>query len=179
MDASNIQACYYEWLTSRVFRFTNDINEYSKLLYTLHQIEYKCCLEKDLNRYEDGLELKKTFCWGVGISSSYANYLGDQCSVLEMMVALAVRCETTIMSDPSYGDRTWFWFMSMLESMGLDSQKDISFDEDYVVNCVSTMLNRTYDEYGNGALFKVNYPVYDMRKAEVWTQMNWYLAEHY
>ena len=39
-------------------------------------------------------------------------YLDNKtCSVLEMMIALAIRCEEHIMDDPDVGNRTgqWFW----------------------------------------------------------------------
>lgn len=179
MDAQELRECYFEWLTSKVFRFSNEVNEYSYLLTILNEIEFTYTIEKDANRYADGLELKKTFCLEVGINKKYADLLGNQCSILEMMVALAIRCEVTIMSDPSCGDRTWLWFNTMLRSMNLDSQTNFVFDKNYVEDHIRIMLNRSYDEYGNGALFTVNKPLFDMRNIEIWAQMNWYLAENY
>lgn len=177
MYSSEIQNCYYDWLVNKVFKYTNERDEYSLLMTKLHETEYIYSLEKDANRYDDGLDLKKTFCWEVGIGLQTAEILGTQCSILEMMVALASRCEVSIMSDPSKGNRTGLWFMTMLKSMHLDSQTNDVYNESYVENRLRIMLYRNYDEYGDGALFKVNDPVYDMREAEVWMQMNWYLSE--
>lgn len=179
MDQHELLACYYEWLVGKIFRYTNEKNDYSRLLEMLHETEYVYSLANDLNRYKDGLELKKTFCWEIGIDKQYYELLGTQCSVLEMMVALAIRCEVSIMSDPAEGDRTWLWFHSMLMSMHLENQTNYNFDVFYSEQCLKRMLFRTYDYYGDGALFKVNDPIYDMREAEVWTQMNWFLSERY
>ena len=179
MNIHELQVCYYEWLTNKVFRFTHEVNAYSKLLNTLYEFEYTYCLDHDSNRYNDGLELKKTFCWEVGLDPVNVKSLGNKCSILEMMVALAVRCEVSIMSDPDFGDRTWLWFKSMLESMRLNGQTDDIFDRTYVEQRLEIMLSRSYDEYGDGALFKVDNPAFDMKNAEVWTQLNWFLSEKY
>lgn len=179
MDEQELQACYCDWLAHKIFRFTHEIVCYACLLDALNGIEYTYSVEMDANRYVDGLELKKTFCWEIGISQKNAVLLGDKCSVLEMMVALAVRCEVSIMSDPSVGDRTWLWFQSMLESLKLSNQDNDRFDIQYVEERLNIMLNRLYDEKGNGALFHVINPVYDMRRADVWSQMNWFLSENF
>lgn len=179
MNQVELQICYYDWLTSKVFRYTSEKNDYSRLLEELYSVEYIYTLDRDINRYDDGLELKKTFCWEIGIDVSYSELLGTQCSILEMMVALAIRCEVSIMSDPSEGNRTWLWFKSMLKSMKLDDQVDHNFNQEYVQERLKIMLYREYDQYGDGALFKVSNPVFDMRLAEVWSQLNWFLSENY
>lgn len=179
MTRSELQNCYFEWMTNKVFRFSDEINNYYKLLCYLNDIEYSYTLDRDINRYNDGLDLKKAFCSEVGVSRSNADYLGHQCSVLEMMVALAIRCEVSIMTDPAFGDRTWVWFMAMLQSMRLDMQTNDSYNETYVEERISIMLNRTYDAYGDGALFIVRNPMLDMRQVEVWIQMNWFLSENF
>ena len=51
-------------------------------------------------RYRFGREIKLPS--GI-ISSELDNY---PCSVLEMLIALSIRCEETIMTDEEYGDRT-------------------------------------------------------------------------
>lgn len=165
---------YFEWLVSLVNGW-----DYSRLLSLLHSIEFTYTNPLDENRYRDGLELKSRYLYENGYDHSYINLLGTKCSVLEMMVALAVRCETTIMSDYTYGDRTSLWFNCMLDGMRLCNSTDTMFDEDYCRRRIDIMLNRLYDEYGDGGLFYVRFPDYDMRRVEIWCQMNWYLNENY
>ena len=59
---------------------------------------------------------------GVGLRYRYSIYLkrddvidilNEPCSVLEMILALAIRCEDTIMANVRYGDRTTQWFWSI------------------------------------------------------------------
>lgn len=49
-----------------------------------------------------------------------ASYLDNRpCSVLEMIIALAIRLEEHIMDDPDIGNRTGQWFWDMIVSLGL------------------------------------------------------------
>ena len=91
-----------------------------------------------------------------------------------MIVALALRCET-IMEDPDYGDRTGKWFWGMIESLGLKSMDDTSFNRDYVDDVIDIFLSRGYGRDGRGGLFTIKHPKRDLRTVEIWYQMNWYL----
>jgi len=82
-----------------------------------------------------------------------------------MMVALAVRCEKSIMSNDDKGDRTSQWFLEMLVSYGLGQMTDDNFDSMYVDSCL---------EINNP--FSVNSPV-DMHRMPIWDQMQLYLIE--
>ncbi len=81
------------------------------------------------------------------------------------------------MSDESFGDRTSEWFMGMLKSMGILDTYDARFDAKRVARAVDVMLSRRYSVNGKGGLFTVKNPRADMRRAEIWYQMCWYLDE--
>lgn len=49
-----------------------------------------------------------------------------------MMIALAQRCEESIMDDPEAGNRTGVWFWAMISNLSLDCMSDDDFDELYV-----------------------------------------------
>ena len=50
----------------------------------------------------------------------------------------------------------------------------------YISNVLNTFLNRDYNFDGsNGGLFKVEKPRADMRKTDLWMQLNWWLVEKY
>ena len=103
---------YFEWLVSIIAqnRYDNDIS-YEKLLSYLHSIEFTYSIPRDSNREADGEELRYRFSKINAKHRDATLYLDGPCSVLEMIVALAIRCEESIMDDTRYGDRTsqWFW----------------------------------------------------------------------
>ena len=93
------------------------------------------------------------------------------------MVALAFNGEEQIMNDSDYGDRTGQWFWNMIVSLGLGSMSDDNFDERYVYNTITRFLDRDYAPNGQGGLFTIENPAYDMRYVEIWSQFMWYLDE--
>jgi hypothetical protein len=101
--------------------------------------------------------------------------LDGPCSVLEMMVALAIRAETTIMDNTLYGDRTKQWFWSMMMNLGLSTMTDDVFDERFVQNRIDIFLNRQYSYDGRGGLFFIPNTDTDLRNVEIWFQLCWYL----
>lgn len=127
----------------------------------------------DANRVKDGLNLRNRFARETNHSySDVSLYLCGTCSVLEVMTSLALRGGEDIM-----GDDPSIWFWKMIENLGLDSMTDTYYDEDYVNEIIQNMMNRRYRENGKGGLFIVKSPRYDMRKAELWYQMCWYIDE--
>ena len=107
-----------------------------------------------------------------------AAFLDNQpCSVLEMMIALAIRCEEHIMDDPDVGNRTGQWFWNMIMNLGLGSMTDDQFDKRYAEQVIERFLNREYEQDGEGGLFTVKHCKHDLRTVEIWYQMCWYLDE--
>lgn len=167
---------YFDWMYSLV---CGGHPAYRKLLTHLHNREFYYILEMDGNRASDGIDLRYRFAYENHYDySMVARYLDDrECSVLEMMVALAIRCEEDNMGDPDIGNRTGQWFSVMLESLGLASMTDDIFDDEYVDNVVDRFLDRKYKRNGEGGLFAVKNGRRDMRNAEIWYQMCWYLDD--
>lgn len=97
---------YFEWLIEHVCggRY-NKLLRYRRLLLWLHKTEFIYSNPMDSNRVDDAVDFRRRF-----------GYLGKEhsCSVLEMMVALAVRCEEHIMGNQEIGDRTGEWFWEMI-----------------------------------------------------------------
>lgn len=175
MTRERLNNAYFEWMCQLVTRSSR----YRELLWKLHTTEFIYILPMDGNRAEDGIELRYRF----GYEHAYdapliASYLDDRpCSVLEMMVALAIRCEEHIMDDPDIGDRTGQWFWTMVENLGLSRMYDIRFDEEYVDSAIGRFLNREYKRNGEGGLFTVNDCEQDLRSVEIWYQMCLYLDD--
>ena len=171
---------YFEWICGLVSgRGYYKKRSYRKLLAKLHAMEFTYVIGMDANRADDGVELRYRFGYENDISNGEIDSLLaiSPCSVLEMMVALAIRCEEQIMDDPDIGNRTGKWFWSMVANMGLYQMDDPQFDSQIVEHAVRIMLERRYDRNGNGGLFFVNKSRKDMRKMEIWYQMMWYLDD--
>lgn len=181
MTRNELNNAYFEWLYQLVCAdegYSRSMS-YRKLLSRLHSIDFYYIHPMDGNRSEDGINLRYRFGDKNGYSDPIiANYLDDRpCSVLEMMVALAVRCEEHIMPDPDIGDRTGQWFWNMIVNLGLGSMCDVRFDEEYVDRIVDRFLNREYERNGKGGLFTVEHGRQDMRSVDIWYQMHGYLRE--
>ena len=110
-------------------------------------------------------------------STDIREALSGECSVLEMMVALAVHCEQHIMDNPKYGDRTGQWFWQMIANLGLSDQTDDRYDRKYVVSVLNNFLDRRYEPDGTGGLFRIRDSKEDMRKLEIFHQLCRYLEK--
>lgn len=162
--------CYFEWMLRKV-GMDEQGKGYRKLLAHLHGTEFRYSIPTDENRAGDGVDLRYRFLLECG----HEQESDEPCSVLEMMVALAIRCEEHIMHDPAIGSRTSQWFWGMIANLGLDSMSDDGYDERFVDERLSMLLDRTYKRNGEGGLFTVKDCRFDLRKVEIWYQMCWYL----
>lgn len=170
---------YFEWMCQLVYdeQYTRRLS-YHKLLNHLHNIDFVYILPMDGNRADDGIDLRYRFGYENKYEGSMiASYLDNRpCSVLEMLIALAFRCEENIMRDPDIGDRTGQWFWNMIVSLGLGSMNDSRYDSEYTDEVIFRFMDRKYARNGEGGLFTIEHCKYDMRSVEIWWQMNWYLG---
>lgn len=169
---TNNERQYIQWLFDIVCKdlFSKSIS-YNRLLSYLSHREFTIIIPNDINRAEDGIDLRLRYEMLTGEHISR----NSPCSVLEMMIALSIRCEESIMDNPAYGDRTSQWFWGMIRNLGLYSMTDDRFDYDYVSAVIDRFLNREYEPDGNGGLFKIPNCKYDLTKIEIWYQLCWYL----
>lgn len=171
---------YFKWMYQLVYGNRKDPRglSYEKLCNLLYDMEFKYIIDMDSNRYSDGIDLRVRFGYETGINGSFIErYLNKRpCSVLEMMLALAIRCEEHIMDNPDIGNRTGYWVQLMIKNLGLNKSDDCHFNENYVESIILRFLERNYESNGAGSLFIVNNAPRDLRKVEIWYQMNWYLS---
>lgn len=163
---------YFEWMYQIVLG-----KGYRKLLSYLYDIPFKFILDMDYNRICDGCDLRYKFGHDAHIPSRVIDLkLGNvECSVLEMMVALSLRMEESILCDPDYGDRTSIWFWEMIKSLGLYHMDDDNFDDQLVCVVIERFMNRDYKPNGRGGLFTVRNARCDMRDVDIWYQMCMYV----
>lgn len=171
---------YFDWMCHFVYdeQYLKRTS-YHKLMQRLYETDFEYILAMDGNRAEDGIDLRYRFGRENGYEDAMiAAYLDDRpCSVLEMMIALAIRCEDFIMCDSDIGDRTGQWFWNMVVSLGLGSMTDNRFDLKYVDFVLDRFLRREYDRDGKGGLFTVENCRRDLRTVDIWYQMHQYLGE--
>lgn len=179
MSRDRIYNEYLTWLFGIVCgrRYAKSIS-YDKLLMRLHSIDFTYTIPRDSAKAEDGVDLRYRFAITQGYGDmvqEVVDILDGKCSVLEMMIALAIHCEEDIMDDPRYGDRTAQWFWGMITSLGLGPMMDHNFDAVYVDNIVGTFLERRYRPDGHGGLFTIKNCDTDLRDVEIEYQLYWYL----
>lgn len=171
---------YLDWMYDIVCddRYSNNLG-YRKLFGYLYNTEFTYTLPMDGNRFEDGVNLRYRFGREHDLDQNMiASYLDFRpCSVLEMVIALALRCEDQIMDNPDLGNRVGQWFWEMIVNLGLGKMTDANFDPEYVDQVMYIFLNHQYDRDGTGGLFKIHDRTKDMRSAEIWYQMCWHLNE--
>lgn len=173
---------YFEWLYDlmSVDSYSEGVS-FRKLMIRLHETEFRYSIPRDQNRAEDGIDLRYRFALTYEYKyepEMVMDILGDDyCSVLEMIAALALRLEETIMDDPSIGNRTKQWFWNMIVNLGLGSMTNDKFDVKYVDYVLARFLDREYEPDGRGGLFTIKYSDVDMRDIEIWAQLNRYVNE--
>ena len=172
---------YISWLYFNVMNGPgNRFNAYKRLYLRLLETPYRYTHPMDKNRFKDGLELRGDYFEYDPDNCMWIDVNYEDCTVLEMLVALSYRMEKDIMASAS-GDFDCFrWFWGMIEHLRLDT---IRYNGGYYIeidDILENFLDRKYDSSGeNGGLFPLQnceVPAYEM---EVWSQMNEFLCENY
>lgn len=178
MIKDDVNNDYFTWLFDIACgnRYSGNIS-YKKLLMYMHKKVFRYSIPMDANRAEDGLDLRYRFSLEYSKVENADEYIKGPCSILEMMIALSIRCEENIMDDPSMGNRTRQWFWEMVSNLGLGSMSDDRFDRKFVENTLETFLNREYEPNGKGGLFIIRNCEFDLRTVEIWHQLCWYLDD--
>lgn len=165
---------YYDWLIDKIASNQRLKVEYSKLLMKLWETPFFYSMARDENREMDGVHLRAHFEKETGIMLIF----DAKCSLLEMMVALALRCDDQLMWDDTAGSRAGEWFFLMIDSMMLIGMKDNYYDDYYVTFVLNRMMNHQYMPNGRGGLFTTFDPNFDMREKEIWFQMSKFITEN-
>lgn len=163
---------YFDWLCTKVFDQRYSSLRYSKLFNKLYNTHFIYILNEDKNRQDDGVALRFQF------SHETANTVDDRepANVLEVLVALAMRCENEIMGNDDFGNRTGIWFWEMLNNIGIGHMNDREYNEETIDILLYKFLHREYDNNGIGCAFRTTKDV-DMRNTELWYQMQYHINE--
>lgn len=185
MESMELNNRYFLWLCDKVNapRYADRPEpSYNQLLVHLQFKNYRYSIPMDANREGDGENLRYRFATETGLDDRIVASLLDiyPCSVLEVLVALAVRIEESLMYDPDLGNRTGMWFWDMISNMGLSGMTDSYYDQQYVDSVLDKFLDREYEPDGSGGgAFIIKHRNEDLRNVELWCQMAWYVDEAY
>ena len=177
---------YFVWLCHRIELDTMYVEfgkTYECLMDDLYSRRFYWSVEHDENRSTDGIDLRNKFADEFGYSRGFwLDILPDYCTVFEMLIALAIRCEENIMHDDDYGDRTYKWFWEMLHNLGVLLYDDENYDKRKVNEIIDIFLNREYQEDGRGNIFVAQHLTRGdtpLAHFDLWYQANFYFEENY
>lgn len=175
-NSETIDDRYFEWLYGKIAAVSNrnPARSYWQLARQLYQTEFIYTVDNDDNRASDGQELRTEFLYENHIDDVDHNWMALECSVLEMLIALANRAAFETDEEPI----EWFW--RFLDNVGLRDITDEVFDPEasnFIEDTMQRVLKREYDRKGNGGLFPLKKTRYDQRKLELWYQLSSYILE--
>lgn len=170
---------YYVWLLDKINSLYFRVTQYNRLLSFLYSIDFRYTVAMDQNREMDGVALRDQFQQDHPEIPMDLALAQKPCSVLEVLIALADRCENDIMQNAEYGNRTGLWFAIMISNLGLDSMVDFNFNQHNCEAIINRFLDRGYSYNGHGSIFELDSPRKDLRKTDLWYQMCWYLDENF
>lgn len=173
---------YLHWLCSLVELNNHNGATYFALAGILHRKAFYWTVANDDNRGSDGSNLRMRFLEEAGLSpTAYPDLNLGVCTVLEMLIALCDRCETTMMYNPNKGERISRWFWTIMENLGLDRYSDLEIDlaaSDEINHKIEVALDRSYDKKGRGGFFPLKNSKKDQREVEIWYQMCAFISEN-
>lgn len=168
---------YDYWIWLRHLIGANDPeskrSKYFTLLWKLHETEFYWTIERDVNRSDDGKQLRSAFADATGKDISM---LDGPCSLFEMLIGLARRYDGEVGDINASNVPDIFW--GMIKRLGLDGMVDDFYDPEKVDHILMVLLDRTYEKDGTGGLFPLVNPREDQRKVEIWYQMQAFMIEN-
>ena len=180
MITNDVNRDYFQWMCDLISDSKPSKGSYGKLFKFLNETEFIYTIPMDGNRYDDGINLRYRFGYDHDIEYPViASCLDNRpCSVFEMMVALAFRCDEQITFNPANGLRAGRWFWMMIKNLGLEGMTDSRFDIEHVNSVIWRFLDREYTRDGEGGLIYIKNSPYDMRTMEIWYQLQHYLSQY-
>lgn len=173
---------YLEWLYKSIGAVSNRNPDRSHWLLAteLYKTRFIYFVPNDENRALDGLELREQFLNQLPASRWDDIWFSMDCSMLEMLIALAKRAdfETDSGALPG-GVGGWFW--KLMENVNLNHYTDSIITNrglEVIQATLYTINERTYRPNGKGGLFPLRRPKGDQTKIELWYQLSAYLLEN-
>lgn len=176
MTEGTLDDRYFEWLYGQIasVRNKNPARSYWNLARQLYTTRFIHFVPNDDNRALDGQELRYEFLSETSEVEIDSSWMLLECSMLEMMIALARRA--AFESESEAAD----WFGTFLENIEIDRYTDARYNAEIAKEVDETLERvnkRTYSQDGTGGLFPLREATQDQRTVELWYQMSAYLLE--
>lgn len=167
-ESSASMSDYIHWVAKdRLHLSQKELNENSILVSALTKVEFIWRHPMDENRAIDGLELRSDFEYETGEFLDKSSGLMPQCTMFEMLAALAIKCENQLMRDSLVGDRTSKWFFEFCDNLGiLDGTRS-------VIDACQLYFD------GKLELFPLKNREINQKNEQIWKQLSAYLNENY
>lgn len=156
-------------------------DNHTHLIQHLHNRTFHSVIPNDENREADGLLLRESFLDRTGRKGSSSLPKG-QCTVLEMLIALAIRMEFQLSgrSDAISVSECFWLFLTNLDVNWVDND---AYVEPGAIEDLDSKIDvfcyRKCDKRGHGGLFPLKRSKVDQRRVELWYQMMAYLLENW
>ena len=171
-----MRALYFKWLIDMLDK--KMVKKYSSLLLHLYKDYFieSPLAPMDVHRARDGIGLRTRFIQENKFGDEQLEELKyDDCSWLEMLIALSIRIDDQLMFDMNLGNRTDNWFWLIIKQMDLDVYDEEHYIYTEVRNKLNKFIKREYENGGKNGIFKCNY---DVREVEIWYQMHAWFNEN-
>ena len=178
----DIRQRYFDWLCIQV-NGEDPQQSYIQMLGVLFNHTYRYSMDLDRDRGEDGKTLRCEFLQETYISGDVdeTRWMLKPCSVLEMLVALAIRIDRDVLGEGDRCDPTrWFW--EMIRNLGImipDGYFRGEEDSERIHEIVDRWLSRMYCADGTGGIFPIPGTENDQRETLIWYQMHEYLIKNF
>lgn len=174
-DNLRLDSRYLDWLCDQVGAIpdrTNAESSYILLCEQMFQTRFEDWLPNDDNRASDGMALRDEFLDTFKLYSG-SRWISEDCSILEMLIALSRRVADIVNLQPS----RCFWLL--VTNLELDKYTDAHYSAGAVEFALKMLNNRTYERDGRGGLFPLDNSNDDQREIEIWYQMSIYILEKF
>lgn len=150
-----------------------NIDNYSCLLATLQNTDFRFS-SKDRPRVDDAFDLRSVY-----IDMIKNEFVGDPdervfgcVSVLELLVAFAIRVDMEIVGDPG-NPRPDILFFDWIKNLGIwieDGNWTVEKSNN-VIKKLSKWMDRDYKDDGKGSIFPLKSVTFEFSKTDIWRQM--------
>lgn len=176
LDTHKLWLEYGDWLVKLV---GFERKGYDNLMELMHMTPFTYSIERDRNRAEDGKYIRGQFFDEIGVAYDdiFDRY---DASVLEVLVALAIRLDNEYIGDPGEcHPEEIFW--EILSNLGFNTPKarNAHFRMNYCYEILVYWMERRYDRRGVGGIFPMRKTRRDQKQLELWGQAMEYVSENY
>ena len=174
---------YFKWLLG-ILGFKEPMScRYISMLSYMYSTSFRLTdpiVGHDDNRLNDGFELRATYSNNFTMSD-LPSIFDEEVSVLEVLVAFAMRIDDDIMYDGSLHASKWFFIM--VDNLGMTNFTDDRLGLDWCIDdeeqILDIWMSRQYGPDGKGTIFPLKTTAFDQRNLEMWYQMQEWFRENY